>query len=117
MAEPVILIINEPPYGNEKAWNALRLAKALAAAKQTVWVFLLGDGVGVAKKGQKPPSGFYNLGAMLRELAAAGAHVSLCGTCVESRGIKAEELVEGVEVGKMLDLARWVGSGSKILVF
>jgi len=115
--EPVTIVINDAPYGIEKPWNALRLARALAATKQKVNIFLLGDGALLAKKGQQPPSGYYNLAQMLRELIALGTNVRACGTCLNSRGIKEDELIEGVAVGKMLDLARWMGESSKIVTF
>lgn len=40
------IIINDPPYGTERAWNALRLALASssAAVKSNVNIFLLGTG-------------------------------------------------------------------------
>jgi uncharacterized protein involved in oxidation of intracellular sulfur len=115
--EAVTIIINDAPYGTEKPWNALRLAGALIATKQTVNIFLLGDAAAIAKKGQKPPAGFYNLAQMLGELVKAGADVRACGTCLNSRGIEIGELVEGVSVGKMLDLARWTEGSSKVLTF
>ena len=40
------MIVQEPPYGTEKAWNALRLAQSLLAIETHVNVFLLGDAVG-----------------------------------------------------------------------
>jgi len=115
--ETITFIINEAPYGTEKPWNALRLAGALIATKQKVNVFLLGDAAAIAKKGQKTPTGYYNLAQMLGEMVKAGADVRACGTCLTARGIEAHELVEGVSVGKMLDLARWIGESSKIITF
>jgi len=35
-------------------------------------LFLLADGVGVAKRNQKTPSGYYNTADMLRQLIAKG---------------------------------------------
>ena len=115
--ETMTLIINDAPYGTEKPWNALRLAGALIATKQKVNIFLLGDSVAIAKKGQKTPTGYYNLAQMLGELVKAGADVRACGTCLNARGIEAHELAEGVSVGKMLDLARWIGESSKNITF
>jgi len=117
MAGTTVLIISGPPYGDEKPWNALRLGKALVAIKQNLKVFLLGDAVALAKKGQKAPTGYYNLGQMVTDLVSAGAEVRVCVTCIESRGLRPEELVEGVMVGKMLDLAHWVEEGAKVLTF
>jgi len=44
--ESMTIIINDPPYGTERAWNALRLALASssAAVKSNVNIFLLGTG-------------------------------------------------------------------------
>ena len=115
--EGITIIINDAPYGSEKPWNALRLAKALAVKKQGVNIFLMGDGAAIAKKGQEPPQGFYNLGKMLADLIGLGAGVRVCGTCLESRGIKPEELIEGAAAGKMLDLEHWVETSAKVISF
>ncbi|MDI6754909.1 MAG: DsrE family protein, partial [Thermodesulfobacteriota bacterium] len=115
--EIITIIINDAPYGIEKPWNALRLAKALVATKQKVNIFLMGDAVGMAKNRQQTPTGYYNLAQMLRELIALGVEIRACGTCINSRGLKEDELVEGVIVGKMLDLARWVPESVKVITF
>jgi uncharacterized protein involved in oxidation of intracellular sulfur len=115
--ETITLIINDAPYGIEKPWNALRLAGALVATKQKVNIFLLGDAVAIAKKGQSPPSGYYNLAHMLKDLLASGANILACGTCLNSRGIEQNQLVEGVCVGKMLDLARWTEDSPRVIAF
>jgi uncharacterized protein involved in oxidation of intracellular sulfur len=61
-----LLIINDGPYGNERPYNALRLAMNLAKRDGTsVRVFLMGDGVQCAMKGQDTPQGFYNIERML----------------------------------------------------
>ena len=51
--ETITMILQSAPYGDEKVWNALRLAKALITATvgMKVNVFLLGDSVTAAKKG------------------------------------------------------------------
>ena len=54
---------------------------------------------------------------MLVDLIGSGVEVRVCGTCISSRGLKSEELVDGAIVGKMLDLAQWVEESSKVLNF
>ena len=118
--EMLTMIINSAPYGDEKVWNALRLAEALtsAAIKMKVNIFLLGDGVVAAKKGQKPPEGYYNLEKMLKKLVDQGTEVIACETCINARGLTQQELIEGVKVGStVLDLARWIKESQKILTF
>ena len=115
--ETITLIINDAPYGTEKPWNALRLAGALVASKQRVNIFLLGDAASIAKKGQKTPTGYYNLGQMVKDLAGSGVSILACGTCLSARGLEPQELIEGVSAGKMLDLTRWVVESPKVLTF
>ena len=55
----VLVIINDGPYGNERAYNALRLAMNLVERPQVVTrIFLIGDGVSCARQGQKTPDGY-----------------------------------------------------------
>jgi uncharacterized protein involved in oxidation of intracellular sulfur len=69
----ILLIINDGPYGSERAYNALRLALNLVKRPEAaVRIFLTGDGVVCAKKGQKTPDGFYNVERMLKSLARRG---------------------------------------------
>ncbi len=64
-----LLIINDSPYGNERPFNALRLAMNLAKRPEAlVRVFLIGDGVNCAMAGQKTPDGYYNIEHMFKAL-------------------------------------------------
>lgn len=72
-AQNILFIINDGPYGNERAYNALRLAMSVVKRPEaTVRVFLTGDGVACAKQGQKTPDGFYNIERMLKPLVRRG---------------------------------------------
>jgi len=115
--ETVTMIINEAAYGKETAWNALRLAMAMMTRDMKVNIFLLEDGVTVAKKGQRPPEGYYNLEKMLAQLIQNGAQVRACTTCLQARGINQDDLVSGVEIGKILDLVQWVKESKSVLSF
>ena len=68
-----LFVINDAPYGNERPYNALRLALNLVNREGThIRVFLLGDGVICAIAGQKTPDGYYNAERMLKSLAKRG---------------------------------------------
>ena len=68
-----LLIINDAPYGNERPYNALRVAMSLAKRPDAaVQVFLMGDGVNCAVAGQKTPNGYYNVERMLHSIARQG---------------------------------------------
>ena len=69
----VLFILNDAPYGNERPYNALRLALNLVKREGVrVRVFMTGDGVLCARRGQQTPQGYYNLERMLKSLARRG---------------------------------------------
>lgn len=72
-AQKVLIIINDGPYGNERAYNALRLAFDLnKRLEASVRVFLVGDGVACAQRNQTTPNGYYNIERMIRAIAGKG---------------------------------------------
>jgi len=69
----ILWIINDGPYGNERPFNALRLALNLVKRPTAaVHVFLTGDGVACARRGQTTPDGYYNVERMVKALARRG---------------------------------------------
>ena len=116
--EKATLIVNEGP-GSLKAWNALRLAAALVGEKFQVTIFLMDDGTYVAKVGQNPVPGLseLNLAKKLEELISMGVKVLACGVCINARGMEEKELLAGVPVVSMVDLAKSIKESSRVLVF
>ncbi len=114
-----LIILNHAPYGSESAYNALRLANALLhEPDQEVRVFLMGDAVFNAKRGQKPPNGFYNLQVMLGKVARSAAdRVDVCGVCMEARGMTDEELMPGTARSTIEKLAYWTIWADKVINF
>jgi uncharacterized protein involved in oxidation of intracellular sulfur len=114
-----LFIINDPPYGTERVYNALRLAHALAKndPQAQVTVFLMADAVLAAKAGQKPPEGFYNVERMLKRVIAGKGQVLLCGTCMDARGIAETEIMQGARRSTMDALAAATIAADKAFVF
>ena len=115
----VLLVINDAPYGSEKAYNALRLAMAMQAGDSTVEVriFLMADAVTCALPNQSTPQGYYNMERMLKGIINKGGQVKACGTCSEARGIKGLGLIDGVEISTMNQLKDWVIESDRVLSF
>jgi uncharacterized protein involved in oxidation of intracellular sulfur len=120
--EPVriktLFIINDPPYGTERAYNALRLAISLAKREgQEVGVFLMGDAASCAKAGQSLPNGYYNLERMLKAFHAQGGVIGVCTGCMDARGLREVDLVEGALRANLEELTDWTVLAEKDLVF
>lgn len=115
----ILFIINDPPYGTERCYNALRLARALLKQVGDVElsVFLMADAVIAGRKGQQTPDGYYNLERMLKRVAAGKGRVLLCGTCMDARGMADDDLMEGALRSTMNELAAATVVADKVLVF
>ena len=115
----ILFILNDPPYGTERCYNALRLSHALLNqnAETEVTVFLLGDAVVGGRGGQKTPEGYYNVERMLNRVLFGRGHILLCGICMDARGMSDDDIVEGANRSTMVELAEATASADKVLVF
>ena len=113
-----LFIVNESPYGNEKPYNALRLAMTLQKEQAAeVSMFFMGDAVVCAMKNQKTPDGYYNLERMIKAVSRKNGGILLCGTCMDARGITDESVAEGSRRSTMSELSGLTEKSDKVLVF
>jgi len=114
-----LLILNDPPYGTERCYNALRLAHTLMKKdpEAEITVFLMADAVVAARKGQKTPDGYYNMERMVRRVALGKGGVLMCGTCMDARGMTDDDILEGARRSTMDELAAATLAADKVLVF
>jgi uncharacterized protein involved in oxidation of intracellular sulfur len=115
-----LFILNDPPYGTERSYNALRLARELlkdSIAGNEAKLFLVGDAASCAKGGQKVPQGYYSIEALLHSVTARGAEVGVCGTCLDARGLADAELAKDCGRSSMAQLATWTAWADKVVVF
>lgn len=113
-----LIILNDPPYGSERTYNGLRLAGSLAKRDGAeVKVFLIGDAVAAAHRGQKVPAGYYNTQDMLTAIVRRDRPIGVCASCMDARGIAEGELVEGTHRGSMEELTSWTVEADKVLTF
>lgn len=114
-----VIILNEAPYGSERTYNGLRLAHSLHKHDPAgeILIFLMADAVTAAKAGQSVPAGFYNVENMIGRTLSAGGKVILCGTCMNARGMRDDELILGAVRGSMDDLGTASLGADKVIVF
>jgi uncharacterized protein involved in oxidation of intracellular sulfur len=114
-----LFIINDAPYGTEKAYNALRMAMMIQKEHPDIEIriFLLADAVTCALPNQTTPQGYYNIERMLKSIIGKGGQVKTCGTCSEARGIKGLVLLEGAEISTMSQLTQWALESEKVFTF
>jgi len=115
----ILLIINDAPYGTEKAYNALRIAMTLQREQEDaeVRIFLMADAVTCAIPDQTTPEGYYNIERMIKAIINKGGKVKMCGACLKARGLKKLELIEGAEPSSMSELRQLVVDSEKVISF
>ena len=115
----ILMILNDAPYGTERTYNGLRLALNLISKAEgaEVTIFLMGDAIASAKAGQQTPNGYYNVERMLKGVLGRKGQVLLCGSCMDARGVKETEIVEGSRRSSLDELTEKTVSAEKVLVF
>ncbi|MDO8674157.1 MAG: DsrE family protein [Dehalococcoidia bacterium] len=105
-ARPINLgiIVTKAPIGSEDAENALEAGRQALLAGDTVGLFLLSDGVWLAKRGKADA-----LEAKLAEFITLGGKVVASGQHLRAVGLGADRLVEKVDIaddglGRLVDL-------------
>lgn len=114
----IAIVASGAAYGSESLFNSLRLAIALKEEGEPLdlKLFLMSDAVTAGLRNQQPSEG-YNIQQMLEILTAQDVPVKLCKTCTDGRGITSLPLIEGVEIGTLIELAQWTLAADKVLTF
>ncbi|MGM0649643.1 MAG: DsrE/DsrF/TusD sulfur relay family protein [Bacteroidota bacterium] len=118
--QKILIIINDAPYGTEKAYNALRVAMTLQKEygdKVEIKIFLLADAVFCGLPNQDTPKGYYNIERMLKAIIRNGGEVKSCGGCSDARGIDKLSFIDDVELSNMKEFTQWTVDCDKILNF
>jgi uncharacterized protein involved in oxidation of intracellular sulfur len=115
----ILIIINDAPYGTEKAYNALRLAMNIQKEDTSVGVsiFLMADAVGCGLPNQNTPQGYYNIERMMKSVILKGARMRACGTCLDARGLAEIKLIEGIGRSNMKELTDLTLEADKVITF
>ncbi len=114
----LLFMVNDPPYGTERAYNALRHANAVAKEPEVqVKVFFMADAVQCARQGQVVPQGYYNLERMITIATRRGVEAGACGSCMEARALTDDALIPGVHQSSLDELSRWTIWADKVIVY
>ncbi|MBI4787831.1 MAG: DsrE family protein [Chloroflexi bacterium] len=94
------LFLATTPYASENTHTALQLARAALDKGYAVNLFASADGVHNFTQDQSP-KGLPDAGKGFAELMARGLRVELCGTCLNFRGIGANDILPGSQPSTM----------------
>ena len=89
------ITIGDGQYTKERPYTMLRFAYTALLEGHKVNIFLVEDGIWVGKKNQDP-STYDNVGKWMADVIEEGAKILACGVCMKARGMKDEELMDGI---------------------
>ncbi len=118
--QKILLVVNDAPYGTEKAYNAFRLAMNIIKYHKEdvkIKIFLLGDAVFCVLTNQRTAEGYYNIERMLKYILKREGEVKACGICAEARGIASLPFQDGIELSTMEEFSRWTVESDKVISF
>ena len=118
--QKILFVVNDAPYGTEKAYNALRLAMNIIKYHKEnveIKIFLLADAVYCGLPSQTTAEGYYNIERMMKYILKRGGEVKACGVCAEARGIDKLRFQEGIELSNMEEFSGWTVECDKVLTF
>ena len=113
----ILIIINEKPAPDEKAYNALRIAAQFQKddTKNKIVIYLIADGVICSLSKMEGSPGVLNVEQMMEGIIEKGGIVKMCTSCGEIRGLKEKTLIKGVEWTNLKTLTDWIIESDKVL--
>jgi uncharacterized protein involved in oxidation of intracellular sulfur len=114
----MMVILNDAPYGLERTFQGLRMADAMLQLEEELelTLYLSNDAVLCAKKGQQTPDGYYNVERMLKPILRRGTVIA-CRTCTDARGLKEEDLLDGIRIVTLGEAAEIALEADKAMVY
>ena len=104
----VLIVITHGKDNLERAAVGFAAVNAALAQDYNVTVYLMFDGVELAKKGVidtiKMEEGEPDLPQLFKNAIELGADIYLCGPCCNKRGITDNDIVEGTKIGGAANL-------------
>lgn len=113
----VLIVLSHAPFDGDVTWNALRLAATLADRQSAVRIFVMNDAIDVIRQDGVPATAEFDLHAMLRDVLAKGGRLKICTTCINRCGIGEGEVIPEAIKSTMGDLAEWIQSSDRVVVF
>jgi uncharacterized protein involved in oxidation of intracellular sulfur len=113
----ILVIINEKPAADEKAYNAVRIAAQFQKddPNNRIFIYLIADGVYCSLADAEGSKGIFNVEEMLTGVVKNGGVIKMCTSCGESRGLINHKLIAGAEWTNLKALTDWIAECDKVI--
>lgn len=105
-----------PPYSYEDMDTAIHIAEAALEKGHEVTIFLFADAVLATSKHVKPMKIDRNIPMKLQSLIQEkGLDVQICSLCMEYRGLRVEDIIEGSSPSGLPGLAELITTSDRFI--
>jgi len=114
----MLVFLCDSPYHHESVGHVIELTRAAIEKGHMVDIYLMMDGVYnplVSQSGE--PFKMESISDQFKAMLGLGANVSGCRVCMELRGVDADNLPAGVDVGGVFDLSEMLAEADAVLSF
>jgi uncharacterized protein involved in oxidation of intracellular sulfur len=111
----ILIILNEKPGPDEKAYNAMRIAAQFQKDDHQVFIYLIADGVYCSIAHAEGPPGVLNVEEKAAAFIQNGGAIKMCTSCGESRGLMENKLVSGAAWTNLKTLTDWIVECDKVI--
>ncbi len=116
--EHIAMILRKPPYGDISAAEAVRHALGGVSGEFKVSLIMTDGGVLLSKKGQdETGTGFTNLGAALQDCIDMDVEVFVEQFSLMENKISDVDIIEGVKVASMDEIAQILKKADSTMIF
>lgn len=118
MSGKLLILLADSPFQHESVDHTVEISRAAVRKGHRVSVYLMMDGVYTPVKTQNgEPFKTSSVSERFTELVEEGVEVSACRVCMGLRGVREDDLPEGVDVGGVFDLSEMVADSDVVLSF
>lgn len=112
----ITIQVMTPPYSYEDLDTALNIAEAALDKGHDVVIFLFADSVLAASTLVKPLRMDRNIPQRMKTMIAdKGLRVDICGICMDYRGLRPENTIEGAKPSGLPELAALMASSDRFI--
>jgi len=114
----ITIQVMTPPYTTQDLDSALNLAEAGLDRGHEMTLFLFSDSILAVNTKVKPVRIDRCIHDRIGKLIAEkGLRVDICGICMDYRGVKKEDVVEGSESSGLPELAELIATSDRVINF
>jgi uncharacterized protein involved in oxidation of intracellular sulfur len=116
----LLLVVTHATDDSERATVPFVIGTTALVSDMEATILLQMEGAWLAKKGQAQlvnDPAFPPLADLMGKFTEAGGRILVCGPCAKKRGLRQEDMVEGITIVNAPTIVKEIGEAKSVLVY